>query len=85
MQVLEEELENILLCFTLMIIRVHSSITTYGSLYFLNCFCHTKIELLEEREVLEQPWKQEQLLKRVPLVRAELLDSEDEQHKETQL
>jgi len=52
-------------------------------LYFLNCFCHTKIELLEEREVLEQPWKQEQLLKRVPSVRAELLDSEDDQDKET--
>jgi len=53
-------------------------------LYLLDCFCHTKIELLEEREVLEQPWKQEELLKRVPLVRAELLqtkhyDSEDEQ------
>lgn len=58
------------------------------SLYLLNCFCHTKIALLEERERLEKSWKQEQLLKSVPSVRAELVeakcgDSEDEQDTNT--
>ncbi|KAL9320408.1 hypothetical protein ACSQ67_012247 [Phaseolus vulgaris] len=71
---------------------LHEDITKHKNdrLYLLNCFCYTKIALLEERERLEQSWKQEQLLKSVPSVRAELIeskcgDSEDEQDTNTQL
>jgi hypothetical protein len=30
--------------------------------------CYTKIALLDEKEELEQPWKQEKLLRRMPSV-----------------
>ncbi|CAJ1961150.1 unnamed protein product [Sphenostylis stenocarpa] len=64
---------------------LHEDITRH----LLNCLCYTKIALLEERERLEQSWKQDQLLRNVPTVRAELLeaeydDSEDGQDTNTQ-
>lgn len=41
----------------------------------LDHLCYTKIALLEEREELEQPWKQEQLLRDVPSVFPELIEA----------
>jgi len=49
--------------------------------------CSTKVALLDEREELEKPQKQEQLLRQVPSVSPELVevkyDDSDEDHGET--
>ncbi|KAK7397347.1 hypothetical protein VNO78_18516 [Psophocarpus tetragonolobus] len=53
---------------------------------FLDFLWYTKIALLEEKEKLEQSWKQEELLRREPSVRAELIEAKyDDSEIETKI